>query len=103
MTGPKLSGSRCQCAACGEYFSRDRAFDRHRVGEYAKPGEWAHGRHCLTPAEMAARGWQRNAAGFWVMDALDAAGRARTRATEGRPATTVAPRPARVTVPPVPA
>lgn len=103
MTGPTLGEARCQCAACGELFNRTRVFDRHRVGEYAKAGEWAHHRRCLTVAEMTARGWRRNAAGFWVMDALDAAGRARTRPTEGRPASRVAPRPARAAVGRVPA
>lgn len=103
MTGPTLGEARCQCAACGELFNRTRVFDRHRVGEYAKAGEWVHNRRCLTVAEMTARGWRRNAAGFWVMDALEGAGLARRTATYGRPATTVAPRPARGTVAPVPA
>jgi hypothetical protein len=72
MTAPKLTGNRCQCAACGEYFNRERVFDRHRIGE---PGN----RRCLTAAEMTARGWNRNAAGFWIMDAMDSAGQRRIR------------------------
>ncbi|GAB3749716.1 FDXHR family putative zinc-binding protein [Lysobacter olei] len=104
MTGPSLGSARCQCTACGELFNRTRVFDRHRVGEYAKRGEWAHSRRCLTPAEMQARGWRRNAAGFWVMDALDAAGQARTRGDAGRSATPAPDKPARkaVTVYPAP-
>jgi hypothetical protein len=66
MTAPKLTGNRCQCAACGEYFNRERVFDRHRIGE---PGN----RRCLTAAEMTARGWNRNAAGFWITDSPERA------------------------------
>lgn len=79
MTGPALTGKRCQCGGCGEVFSRLRAFDRHRVESYAKPGEWQGARRCLTPAEMTARGWQRNAAGCWILEAMDRAGRTRIR------------------------
>lgn len=92
MSGPTLSGNRCACPTCGELFSRQRAFDRHRVGSYAKPGEYQHSRRCLTPDEMAARGWQINAAGFWIMEPLDGAGRARKRAKGHRGATRAAPR-----------
>jgi hypothetical protein len=64
MSGPKLTGSRCECPACGESFSNVREFDRHRIGTYADSGEWSHKRGCLTPAEMEADGWIRNARGF---------------------------------------
>jgi hypothetical protein len=64
MTGPKLTGGRCQCATCSEPFSSAREFDLHRIGPYAEPGVWAHKRRCLTPAEMDAGGWIRNARGF---------------------------------------
>ncbi|WP_148667894.1 hypothetical protein [Mizugakiibacter sediminis] len=77
-----LTGNRCQCPACGEYFSRVRAFDRHRVGTVGI------GRRCLAEAEMIARGWQRNAAGYWVTTALDGAGRRRLAVSGGLPATT---------------
>lgn len=56
----KLTGNRCQCPACGEYFNRVSTFDKHRVGPY--DGK----RKCLTRAEMADKGWSVNAAGFWV-------------------------------------
>ena len=58
MTAPKLSGNRCQCTACGEYFNGVQPFDRHRV--------W-HGvnRRCLTVAAMDAAGFIRNVSGFW--------------------------------------
>ncbi len=64
MTGPRLTGGRCQCAGCGEPFSSAREFDRHRIGTFAGRGVWAHKRRCMTPAEMDARGWLRNARGF---------------------------------------
>ena len=83
MTAAELAGKRCQCCACGETFSRLRAFDRHRVGQCAKPGVWRGSRRCLTPAEMKAKGWQRNAAGDWIMEPLDDAGRTRTRRSDG--------------------
>ena len=76
----KLSGRHCQCCGCGEYFNGERGFDRNRVG--------MHGvnRRCLSIAEMIARGWYRNAAGFWAMTRLDGAGRARFRPAQARPA-----------------
>jgi len=64
MTGPTLKGCRCQCAACGEYFGSERAFDRHRVGDYAEPGQWQGTRRCLPLPAMLAAGWQRSARGF---------------------------------------
>jgi len=64
MTGPALKGCRCQCAACGEYFGSERAFDRHRVGDYAAPGQWQGTRGCLALAAMLADGWVRSARGF---------------------------------------
>jgi hypothetical protein len=56
----KLTGNRCQCTACGEYFNRVSTFDRHRVGTFGLD------RRCLTLDEMAAKGWHTNAAGFYV-------------------------------------
>jgi hypothetical protein len=57
-TRPKLTGNRCQCSACGEYFTSVRSFDRHRVGQFGI------GRRCLTRAELDAGGFERNARGF---------------------------------------
>lgn len=61
---PQLTGGRCQCPACGEYFSSVREFDRHRVGNFAESGQLMHTRRCLTVAELSARGWRRDARGF---------------------------------------
>lgn len=59
---PKLTGNRCQCPTCGEYFNGLAGFDAHRIGPFDGT------RRCLTVAAMDARGWVRNAAGFWVTD-----------------------------------
>lgn len=64
MTPPRLTGGRCQCEACGECFGSERAFDRHRAGRYAEPGEWQGTRHCLPIADLLAKGWSRDARGF---------------------------------------
>lgn len=55
----KLTGQRCQCPMCGTYFNRVSTFDRHRIGAGDE-------RRCLTEEEMRKRGWQPNAAGFWI-------------------------------------
>ena len=80
MTVRKLTGRRCQCCTCGQYFNGERSFDRHRIG--------VHGvnRRCLTDSEMLALGWFQNAAGFWAVTHLDSAGLARIRAVQTPPA-----------------
>lgn len=64
MSGPTLKSCRCQCAACGEYFGSERAFDRHRVGEFEVPGRAADSRRCLRLRELLCAGWHRSAQGF---------------------------------------
>ncbi len=54
----KLTGLRCQCAACGAYFSRTSVFDRHRTGDFGKD------RRCMTPEEMQRKG-MRLVGGLW--------------------------------------
>ena len=61
-----VSGSRCECAACGQRFNRVSTFDKHRVGEFAKPGESHNTRACLSIDEMQAKGWLVNRAGYWI-------------------------------------
>lgn len=63
MTGHKLAGCRCQCGGCGD-FGSERAFGRHRAGDYAGPGQWQRARRCMTLAEMIEVGWDRSARGF---------------------------------------
>jgi len=60
MTAPRLTGSRCLCRGCGEYFNSVHAFDRHRV--CGSPTV----RRCLTADEMAGAGMSVNSSGFWI-------------------------------------
>lgn len=62
---PKLTGSRNQCRACGEYFNSNTAFTLHRVGTIGTPD-----RRCKTPDELAAAGWVQNRYGFWTTGAM---------------------------------
>ena len=84
--GLALTGCRCQCTSCLEYFASPGAFDRHRKGSFASPYSPQHSRHCLTAAEMLAAGWARNPRGFLM--APDA-----RRAGAGSAATQPASRP----------
>lgn len=58
----KLSGQRNQCASCLEYFNTNRGFDAHRTGSHTNGA-----RHCLTVAEIEAKGMKLNEKGFWIM------------------------------------
>ena len=71
MTGRRMSGNRCQCTACNAFFSSPRAFDRHRTGEYAAPGEFAHGRSCMSASEMDSAGWPINGKGYRMEPRLE--------------------------------
>jgi hypothetical protein len=55
-----LRGDHCQCPSCGLRFTSTHSFDKHRVGPF-KPRM----RRCLSEAELTARGWAANAAGYW--------------------------------------
>jgi hypothetical protein len=59
----KLTGSRNQCGACHQYFNSNSAFSQHRIGKHGED------RRCLTPEEILAKGWTKNSAGFWIMEA----------------------------------
>lgn len=59
-----LTGQKNQCRGCSQYFNSNRAFDKHRTGHYE------HGRRCLTPDEMIAKGMSLNAAGFWISESM---------------------------------
>jgi hypothetical protein len=56
----KLNGERNQCPTCGEYFTRNSVFDKHRTGDYVPAS-----RRCLGAAEMEAKGMFLGADGFW--------------------------------------
>jgi len=62
-TTARLTGSRCQCEACGQLFNAVSVFDRHRVGGWDDHGR---NRRCLAGAEMLAKGWRMNTKGFWI-------------------------------------
>jgi hypothetical protein len=64
----KLSGNRCRCHHCGEYFNSLRGFDRHRTGTFKERG--VH-RRCLSVAELVARGWSKNEDGFWITETFE--------------------------------
>jgi hypothetical protein len=49
---------RRQCAVCGEYFTRARWFDRHRVGPYTD-------RWCLSGFAMETPGMVQREEGHW--------------------------------------
>ena len=87
MTGPKLKGCRCQCAACGEYFGSERACDWHRIGSFAEPGRWHGTRCCMDLGVMMAAGWQRNARGFLLQPDPRRAGAGNQDALQTRAAT----------------
>lgn len=59
MTTKILRGDRCQCPACGLYFTSTNAFDKHRTGKHGED------RRCLADFELAERGWEPNDGGFW--------------------------------------
>lgn len=57
----KLTGDKCLCRACGEYFNSTKAFDMHRRGPMED-------RVCLTPTRMSEKGMSKNAKGFWITE-----------------------------------
>lgn len=76
---PKLTGSRCRCSACGEFFNSVSVFDAHRTGPHGP------GRRCLTAEEMVSRGWLKNSQGFWISRLRgESRAEARTRGRIGR-------------------
>ena len=58
MNTIKLTGKRCLCNACGEVFSTESNFNKHRRGQHGVD------RHCLEPSLC---GLQRNPAGIWKL------------------------------------
>jgi hypothetical protein len=61
-----LRGDRCRCSSCGLFFNSTAAFTKHRSGKYP------NGRRCLSEAELTAKGYAINAAGFWTTGAMPA-------------------------------
>ncbi len=84
----KLSGNRCQCPACGQFFNSVSVFNRHRDGSFDDP---ANRRRCLTIRQMLAKGFAQNGKGSGVRHCRKAGTIRRQGATEGHPSTTVVP------------
>jgi hypothetical protein len=63
----RLTGNRCRCSGCGEYFNSTYIFDLHRMGDWQDRGA---NRRCLSPDQMAAKGYSKNAAGFWISEGM---------------------------------
>jgi hypothetical protein len=74
----KLTGNRCQCQGCYEYFNSIYAFDEHRAGNCANDGK---NRHCLTIEEMESRGFVKNRLDFWVRRKSDTSALRRMRSS----------------------
>jgi hypothetical protein len=59
------------CSLCKKRFKGARAFDTHRVGEFvtfARVGEAAKHRRCLSVAEMESEGLHRDRHGVWCVE-----------------------------------
>ena len=70
---PELRGKRCECGACGLFFTSVTSFDEHRVGP-------VEDRRCLTPAELIEKGLVLRDDHFWGSPPMDEAARERMRA-----------------------
>lgn len=70
---------RCICYGCRQRFNSASVFDAHRIGDWKERGS---NRRCLTIAEMTARGWLQNAAGYWIRERMPIV--ARPAYTSGR-------------------
>lgn len=57
----KLTGNRCRCGACNQYFRSVSAFDMHRTGSHAQLA-----RRCLTTDEMTEAGMSKDQHGCWM-------------------------------------
>jgi hypothetical protein len=55
-----LTGNRCHCRSCGEFFNSTSGFDRHRYGPYG----W-NTRKCRPVQWMIEQGWQLSGRAFW--------------------------------------
>ncbi len=60
-TNAKLTGKRCQCSACGEFFSVVANFDKHRRGEHGV------NRACVDPSTVGLVIRESSGNTFWSM------------------------------------
>lgn len=68
MISRRLTGHRCQCTGCGEFFNSVSAFDWHRVTPLSANGtpRLRSIRRCLTVEEMYRKGMSTNHSGYWL-------------------------------------
>jgi hypothetical protein len=64
-TNAKLTGNRCQCPACFEYFSTTSNFDKHRKGKHGKD------RHCVNPESVGLVIVETGGGTFWRMPGVE--------------------------------
>lgn len=57
-----LTGKRCQCVVCGEVFSTEKNFDKHRKGDYDN-------RYFVDPAEVGLQVRETDKGNYWVVPA----------------------------------
>lgn len=57
----KLTGKRCGCPTCGEVFSTESNFERHRVGNYQD------GRTCVDPSSVGLNRVETSTGPVWKM------------------------------------
>jgi len=57
----KLTGKRCGCPTCGEVFSTESNFERHRVGDYRS------GRVCVAPETVGLNLVETATGSVWKM------------------------------------
>lgn len=55
-----------ECRGCGQIFSGELGFNKHRVGSHSK-----RERRCLTVDEMLDKGLTRNDKGLWTTSIID--------------------------------
>jgi hypothetical protein len=67
---PPAGSNKCLCSRCGQVFGGVTGFDQHQV----TAGKGVDGTRCLTPAEIAAKGYVLNAKQVWVHDWAGPAG-----------------------------
>lgn len=59
-TNARLTGKRCKCTACGEVFSTEANFDRHRKGKGDK-------RYCVDPEDVGLVIKEVSTGSYWCM------------------------------------
>jgi hypothetical protein len=66
----QLTGHRCCCRGCGEFFNSVSAFDWHRATPLSANGtpRLRSIRRCLTVEEMRCKGMSKNASGYWIKE-----------------------------------